>query len=42
MADSKEMPRRAVLARVLRYIRPHLAKLALSLLLALVIGRAHV
>ena len=37
MADHKKMPRRAVLKRVLRYIRPHLAKLAASLLLALVI-----
>jgi len=37
MADSKKMSRRAVLARVLRYIRPHLAKLAASLVLALVI-----
>jgi len=33
----KNMPRRAVLMRVLRYIRPHLIKLAASLLLALVI-----
>ena len=33
----KNMPRRAVLRRVLRYIRPHLLKLAASLLLALVI-----
>ena len=37
MADNKKMPRRAVLKRVLRYIRPHLNKLAASLLLALVI-----
>ena len=37
MANDKKMPRRAVLARVLRYIRPHLGKLAASLLLALVI-----
>ena len=37
MANDKKMPRRAVLARVLRYIRPHLGKLAVSLLLALVI-----
>ena len=37
MADQKKMPRRAVLKRVLRYIRPHLNKLAASLLLALVI-----
>ena len=36
MAD-KKMSRRAVLRRVLRYIRPHLGKLAASLLLALVI-----
>ena len=36
MADNK-MPRRAVLKRVLRYIRPHLLKLAASLLLALII-----
>ena len=36
MAD-KKMSRRAVLKRVLRYIRPHLLKLAASLLLALVI-----
>ena len=36
MAD-KKMSRRAVLKRVLRYIRPHLGKLAASLLLALVI-----
>ena len=37
MANDKKMPRRAVLKRVLRYIRPHLGKLAASLLLALVI-----
>ena len=38
MAKSeKNMPRRVVLRRVLSYIRPHLAKLAASLVLALVI-----
>ncbi len=37
MANDRKMPRRAVLKRVLRYIRPHLNKLAASILLALVI-----
>ena len=35
--NEKKMPRRAVLRRVLSYIRPHLLKLAASLVLALVI-----
>ena len=35
--QENKMPRRAVLRRVLSYIRPHLGKLAVSLVMALIV-----
>ena len=37
MADNNKLSRRVVLVRVLRYIRPHLAKLVAALLMALLV-----